>query len=162
MNEKLLLPAHREAGPPAQISNGFYPIAEERPGAAFSEFLAMLRRRARLIAAVFIAVSAAGIGLTLMQTPIYSATALLKINPNPDQIVPEKQALANSRPEAGMIDSEIEMLKSPALAARLVRELSLDADPEWNPMLAQSASPAAPAPTGTEEENVVAVVSEAI
>jgi capsular exopolysaccharide synthesis family protein len=108
---------------------------EDNAGPSVGSILAILRRRLNLIAGVAIAVCAAGAVFTLMQTPRYSATALLIVNPNPDQIVPEKTALNSTRPDAGMIDSEIEVLKSPTLAARLAGELELDRDPEWNPAL---------------------------
>jgi polysaccharide biosynthesis transport protein len=123
--------------PPQQAATYAAYSIEDRAGPSVGSILAILRRRLNLIAGVAIAVCAAGAAFTLMQTPRYSATALLIVNPNPDQIVPEKTALNNTRPDAGMIDSEIEVLKSPALTARLAGELDLDRDPEWNPALRQ-------------------------
>ncbi|MDP3495939.1 MAG: polysaccharide biosynthesis tyrosine autokinase [Hyphomonadaceae bacterium] len=106
-----------------------YP-ASEREGSSFGSIGEKLLRRWGLISAVFAGVAATGVGLTLMQTPRYSATALLIINPTPDQIVPEKQS-SNGRSDAATVDSEIEVLKSPWLAARLADELDLSNDPEW-------------------------------
>ncbi len=106
-----------------------YPT-NEREGPAFGSLGEKLLRRWKLIAAVFLSVAGLGVGLTLMQTPRYSATALLMINPTPDQIVPEKQS-SNGRSDAATVDSEIEVLKSPWLAARLADELKLANDPEW-------------------------------
>lgn len=106
-----------------------YP-AGEREGSSFGSFGEKLLRRWGLIAVVFAGLAATGVGLTLMQTPRYSATALLIINPTPDQIVPEKQS-SNGRSDAATVDSEIEVLKSPWLAARLADELKLAEDPEW-------------------------------
>jgi succinoglycan biosynthesis transport protein ExoP len=137
MNETtVVLPARRDGARAVTASaapiNAYpaYPT-EEREGGAFGNVAAMLRRRVRLVLIVFLGIVAAGVGLTLLQTPKYSATALLMINPNPDQVVSEKQSLTSSRADAGSVDSEIEVLKSPALAARLASELKLDADPEW-------------------------------
>src|SRR5690606_3720469 len=92
------------------------------------------------VTTVFVAMSAAGIAYTLAQTPRYVATALLSINPNPDQIVPEKQ-LTGTRIDATAVDSEIEALKAPTLAARLAAELDLDKDAEWNPAFKQEPRP---------------------
>jgi succinoglycan biosynthesis transport protein ExoP len=138
MNETtVVLPARRDGARAVAASaapiNAYpaYPTTEEREGGAFGNVAAMLRRRIRLVLIVFLGIVAAGVGLTLLQTPKYSATALLMINPNPDQVVSEKQSLTSSRADAGSVDSEIEVLKSPALAARLASELKLDADPEW-------------------------------
>lgn len=89
-----------------------------------------LLRRWQLIAAVFVGIAAIGGTLTFMQTPLYSATALLKIDPAPDQLAPAKQ-VASVRYDAATVDSEIEVLKSPWLAARLADELNLENDPQW-------------------------------
>ncbi len=104
--------------------------AGEREGSSFGSVGEKLLRRWRLIGAVFLGASALGAGLTLMQTPRYSSTALLQINPAPDQIVPEKQS-SGGRSDAATVDSEIEVLKSPWLAARLADELKLAEDPVW-------------------------------
>ncbi len=144
---------------PVEYPNG-YPQGNEPPaGNGFLNVLAMLRRRIGLVAGVFGGVMAIGLAFTLLQTPTYTSTALLVINPNPDQIVPDKQ-LSNSRGDATAVDSEIEVLKSPALSARLVNELHLAADPDWNSELKKSsATPAVgQAPPGA----VVDAVSEAM
>lgn len=112
----------------------------EPSGKTFNDILSRLRRRLVLVTTVFVAISAAGIAYTLAQTPRYVATALLSINPNPDQIVPEKQ-LTGTRIDATAVDSEIEALKAPTLAARLAAELDLDKDAEWNPAFKQEPRP---------------------
>jgi capsular exopolysaccharide synthesis family protein len=140
MNEmRSSLPARRDDGrivaSPVNAGATYSYPTEEREGGAFDKFWAALRRRFWLIAGVFLAVLAVGAGVTALQTPQYSATALLMINLNPDQVVSEKQSLSNTRNASGAVDSEIEVLKSPALAARLASELKLDRDPEWNSAL---------------------------
>ncbi len=110
---------------------------EERKSTSTPNLFDILLRRKWLLLGVFLAVAAGGASYTLLQPRIYSATALLMINPNPDQVVPEKQALSGARADAAMVDSQIEVLKSPALAARLASELNLGSDPQWNSDLAQ-------------------------
>jgi capsular exopolysaccharide synthesis family protein len=146
MNEmRAALPARRDDGraitSPINAANAYAYPADERENGAFEKFTAALRRRFKLIAAVFVAVLAAGAGLTLLQTPQYSATTLLMIDLNPDQVVSEKQSLSATRNQSGVVDSEIEVLKSPALAARLASELHLDRDPQWNSDLGKAAKP---------------------
>jgi uncharacterized protein involved in exopolysaccharide biosynthesis len=85
-----------------------YPTGE-REGASFGTLGEKLLRRWRLIAAVFLALAGLGVGVTLAQTPRYSATALLMINPTPDQIVPDKQS-SNGRSDAAIVASGIEVL----------------------------------------------------
>jgi len=129
------LPAPREfqrgvaTKPAASVVDYAYPPVE-RGVSSFGNLGEKLLRRWGLIATVFVGLAAAGIGLTLLQTPRYSATALLMINPAPDQIVPDKQS-SNGRSDAATVDSEIEVLKSPWLAARLAEELKLAESPEW-------------------------------
>jgi capsular exopolysaccharide synthesis family protein len=139
------LPARRDDGravasPVNMAPAHAYPI-DERESGAFDKFISALRRRIRLAAAVFVVVLAIGVGLTLVQTPQYSATTLLMIDLNPDQVVSEKQSLSGTRNPSGVVDSEIEVLKSPALAARLASELHLDRSPEWNSALDNTAKP---------------------
>jgi succinoglycan biosynthesis transport protein ExoP len=115
-------------------------LTGEREGASFG-MLGKLLRRWRVIAAVFLILAGLGVGLTLAQTPRYSATALLMINPTPDQIVPDKQS-SNGRSDAAVVDSEIEVLKSPWMAARLADELELAQDPEWATAIVDSGAEA--------------------
>ncbi|MBI1359284.1 MAG: AAA family ATPase [Alphaproteobacteria bacterium] len=108
---------------------------DEREQSSSANIFEILLRRKWLMLGIFLAVAACGAAYTLLQPRIYSATALVMINPNPDQVVPEKQALSGARADAAMVDSQIEVLKSPAMAARLASNLNLAADPEWNPDL---------------------------
>lgn len=164
MNETRNLPTRHEGGRVRPSQPQVYPAypavgggggggGEEREGNPLGNIPEMILRRAPLIAGVFLAVSALGVGLTLLQTPKYSSTALLMIETNPDQVVSEKQSLSSSRADSGLVDSEIEVLKSPALAARLASELGLDKDPEWIGSEKKS-DPAAPA-TLTRSNNSV-------
>lgn len=139
MDEKnTALSLRRDASRPQtqiiQAATEYPSYPAERRSNAFDSVLVMLQRRIWLVLGVFFAVSALGALVTLLQTPKYQSTALLVINPNPDQIVPEKQ-ISGTRADAAAVDSEIEALKSPTLAARLASELQLDKDPEWNAAL---------------------------
>src|SRR5690349_16415157 len=83
---------HGRAGaptPPHQAAHYAAYSVEDNAGPSVRSILPILRRRLNLIIGVAIAVCAAGAAFTLMQTPSYSATALLIVNPNPEQIVPE-------------------------------------------------------------------------
>src|SRR5262245_32056024 len=82
---------------PVDYPGGYTPGGEPQAGNGFRNMLGMLRRRIGLVLGVFVGVMAIGLAITLMQTPTYTSTALLVINPNPDQIVPDKQLLSNSR-----------------------------------------------------------------
>jgi capsular exopolysaccharide synthesis family protein len=145
------------------VLTSVYPV-NDKPADTSERLVAALFRRGYLIAGVAALVAAAGIGLTMMQVPKYSATALLTIDPTPDQIMPERQI--GGRVDAAVVDSEIEAIKSSVLVNRLANELQLDQDPEWNPRAAKPAAPQtiparyATAPQG--DPSVTAAVASAI
>jgi succinoglycan biosynthesis transport protein ExoP len=119
----------------------------ERVSDASDKLVAALMRQKFLILGVAAVVAATGIGLTLREAPKYSATALLMLDPTPEQIVPDRMS-TSGRADAGIVDSEIEAIRSPVLVTRLASELALDSDPEWAPpdqpiIAADAASPLA-------------------
>ncbi len=121
--------------------------AAERVSDASDKLVAALMRQKLLILGVAAVVAATGIGLTLREAPKYSATALLMLDPTPEQIVPDRMS-TSGRADAGIVDSEIEAIRSPVLVTRLASELALDSDPEWAPpdqpiIAADAASPLA-------------------
>ena len=81
---------------------------------------------------------AATMGATLYwvseATPLYTADVLIAIETRPSSIVRVDQAVqdVNSDPDA-QINTEIAVLQSRALAARVVRALGLEKDPEFAP-----------------------------
>ncbi|MFC7292886.1 GumC family protein [Hirschia litorea] len=101
-----------------------------------ADIFALIARRLKVILSVFIVVSAIGIAITMTQIPKYTATSLLMISPNQDNVVSDTQSLSgNIAPNDTFVNSEIEVLKSPALTRRMVEELNLIDEPEWNPLL---------------------------
>lgn len=101
-----------------------------------SDIFALIARRLKVIFSVFVIVSAIGIAITMTQTPKYTATTLLMISPSQDNVISDAQSLSgNIAPNDTFVNSEIEILKSPALTRRMVEELNLIELPEWNPLL---------------------------
>lgn len=132
-----------EHSQPMPSTHVHYP-APERAADTSDKLIAALMRQKLVIAGVAAVVAATGIGLTLREAPKYSATALLMLDPSPDQIVPDRVA-ASGRADAGALDSEIEAIRSPVLVTRLASELALDTDPEWaNPANASVSADASP------------------
>jgi capsular exopolysaccharide synthesis family protein len=119
------------------------------------DLIGSLVRRARIIVAVTVLVTCLGGAATMLQTPVYTATASILINPSREQVLSQEQRLVQEAPTSTVVDSEIEVLRSRPIIARLVAALRLDRDPEWNPALsegtavapgeAESTTPAAPA-----------------
>lgn len=100
--------------------------------------IAAFRRRGVLFTAVASVVCLIVLALMLGQTPVYTATANLQINTRKEQVVAGQAVLSALDAEAAIVDTEVEVLKSPQLAANVVDALYLTDDPEFNARLRKS------------------------
>jgi polysaccharide biosynthesis transport protein len=119
--------------------------------------IAAFRRRLGLFTAVAAVVCLIVLALMLGQPPVYTATASLQINTRKEQVVAGQAVLSALDAEAAIVDTEVEVLKSPQLAAQVVQTLGLIRDPEFNARLrssplTQHLSRATPASTDAEIE----------
>lgn len=101
-------------------------------------YVAAFRRRFGLFTAVTTVVCLIVLALMLGQTPVYTATANLQINTRKEQVVAGPAVLSALDAEAAIVDTEVEVLKSPQLAAGVVDALNLTQDPEFNARLRKS------------------------
>ncbi|MBC7768294.1 MAG: AAA family ATPase [Phycisphaerales bacterium] len=92
----------------------------------------VLLRRRRLVAAVAVAITLLGIGYAVLQPPVYEARAELLIAPNEPGGVTSSEEAQAARPDAIFVESQVEILRSPALALQLVDRMGLENDPEWS------------------------------
>ncbi|WP_380872505.1 GumC family protein [Sphingomonas sp. DBB INV C78] len=112
------------------------PVREDahRPdrGGEVRRLFAILRRRWMVFAAVFLFVVFM-VGLfTLRQTPLYAATANLIVNSRLVNVATkEKEVVPSASTDESAVDSEIQILKSPAVTNRVVEDLQLDRRPEF-------------------------------
>lgn len=125
-------------------------------------FLALLLRRRVLIAITAVITASLCFTALLLQRPNYTATALVMIDPGRDRTLQPLQSINGGEvpPNAPVVDSQLEVLRSRMVAGRLVDDLNLAADPEWNPSLQQAAPSAPPSPQTRDE--VVDAVAKAI
>lgn len=91
-----------------------------------------MRRRARLLGAVALAVFVTTVLITLQATPKYIANASVVLDPRKERITTSQQVLSDLPTDSGAVDTEVEVLRSGQLADRVVRALRLDQDPEFN------------------------------
>lgn len=98
-------------------------------------YVAAFRRRAGLFAAVAGVVCLIALALLLGRTPVYTATTQLQINTRKEQVVAGQAVMAALDAEAAVVDTEVEVLKSPELTAQVVDALGLIRDGEFNPRL---------------------------
>src|SRR5580765_2968317 len=96
-------------------------------------FLTVLRRRSAIIIATMVLVTLGTLLVVLQLTPRYTASALLVLNTRSANVVNVASVVAGLPPDANVIKSEIDVLESRALAARVIADLRLSGDPEFAP-----------------------------
>jgi len=113
----------------ADASDGLLPTLDLT--AIISDF----RRFSRFFAVIFGLVFLLILVPVLMQVPTYTATASVMMDPRTINAAPNQDVLSGLPPDTTTVDTEVEILKSNALADRVVKSLSLDEDPEFNSTL---------------------------
>ncbi len=103
--------------------------------------IATFRRRLRLFAAVALVVFVAVLLFTLQQTPRYTASAQVMLDPRTEQVTDMSAVLSGLPADSPVVDTEVEVLRSRSLAARVVSQLKLDQDPYFNPSLEKAKGP---------------------
>ena len=97
--------------------------------------ISTVRRRMGLIVGVAVLVLSAVVIFTFQQTPRYTAIAGLMIDPQKQHVVNVSAVMSGMGTDTTAIDSEVQILKSRSLAERVVSDLKLDQDPEFNTSL---------------------------
>jgi capsular exopolysaccharide synthesis family protein len=93
--------------------------------------LGLLRRRIWLIVLVVVlALGAAGIALLVLK-PVYTATALVLVDPSKKNLLDPESQLAASSGDSQRVDSEVELVKSETVLLAVAKELNLATDPEF-------------------------------
>lgn len=128
--------------------------------------LSAFRRRLGVFAAVGVVAAAVVLAAGLPQTRLYTATAALQINTRQAQVVDTRAVLSGLSVETGVVDTEVEVLKSPELAASVVDALRLTQDPEFNARLRPPAGlarwldrPANESPTDAQAERQAVIAA---
>jgi polysaccharide biosynthesis transport protein len=112
--------------PPRQADYG-----ATNEGLDLQTLIAVMLRRWPFIAGIGAAVFVVVALVMLAQPRMYTATASIMINPREDRVVGADQALVQGPPSSVIVDSEIEVLRSPRLALAVAESLHLDIDPVW-------------------------------
>ena len=99
------------------------------------DILAAIHRNRRLALFVGSAAAAAVLVVTFFLTPMYQSTATIMLDTRHEQVVDLQAVLSNLPSDTFVVDSEVQVLQSPALAHRVVAKLHLDKDPEFNASL---------------------------
>ncbi|OUD08147.1 hypothetical protein BVC71_15180 [Marivivens niveibacter] len=98
------------------------------------DVVAVLRRQARLIGITVLIVLAVAFVYLTQATPLYTATALVKIDPQETNLLdPTQVGNSNSSIESTRLETEVEILKSSNLAIQTITALDLQSTQEFGP-----------------------------
>ena len=116
-----------------------------------------LIRRWMLIGAVAIVVAIATFAHFALQPSRYTATAMIMLQGGQERVLaPEQMVNGDPGGSPPAIDTQLEVLRSTTLAGRLVDDLRLMEDPEWNGALREARETGvAPAPMTPEERTTL-------
>jgi capsular exopolysaccharide synthesis family protein len=105
-------------------------------GLSLASVLGALRRRKRLVIWTVVIVNALAVAAALLLTPRYSATARLMVEPSSARVL-EGGTVIRPGPEmvgdTFLIPTQLDLLRSPALAMQVITELGLENHPELRP-----------------------------
>lgn len=123
------LPDHSEPVP-------VYPHSGDDTAKIFLiDVLAAIHRNRKLAIIVGALAAALVVAATLCLTPLYQSTASIMLDTRREQVVDMQAVLSNLPSDTFVVDSEVQVLQSPALARRVVDKLNLENDPEFNASL---------------------------
>jgi uncharacterized protein involved in exopolysaccharide biosynthesis len=88
-----------------------------------------------LIFAMLVALILGGVYAYLIATPLYSATSVIMLNSRQEQVVDLSSVVSGIGSDATSVNTEVEVLKSRLLLGKVVDELDLMTDPEFNSAL---------------------------
>jgi capsular exopolysaccharide synthesis family protein len=108
-----------------------YASAPDRASRRVRRQWVLFRRRLGLFLLVSLASFGAAAAVLLAWPPRYDAVAELMIDPRRERVVDVPQVLQDLPAETAAVDTEVEVLKSRALAERTVDRLHLDRDPRF-------------------------------
>lgn len=106
-------------------------MADDERWIGFSDILRILRVRRRAILAAAGAVVALAALAVFLITPLYIGTALVMVDEQQSHVVDDPSVLSGVPSGPSSIASQVQILKSRALAAQVVDKLKLADDPEF-------------------------------
>jgi capsular exopolysaccharide synthesis family protein len=95
--------------------------------------LAILLGRKRLIAAICLGLTALVALIVTLLPPVFSAAALVKIEPRSPKVVQFDKAAPGVLFDDDIVESEVRVIASPAIAASVIEKLRLSGHSEINP-----------------------------
>ncbi|MBN8998562.1 MAG: AAA family ATPase [Rhizobiales bacterium] len=112
-----------EIGPRREIAGAF----------DLRSVVGLLRRQIKLIIATILVVNGIAALVIFQLTPIYTATALVMVDPRQKDILDPDRQVSLMPNDSGRVESEVGILRSPVVMVGVVQDLNLTNDPSFIP-----------------------------
>ncbi len=106
---------------------------EASGGLDLRSIIGLIRRQIKLIIATILVVNGIAALIIFQLTPIYTATALVMVDPRQKDILDPEGQVSLLPNDSGRVESEVGILRSPAVMVGVVRDLDLTNDPSFVP-----------------------------
>jgi polysaccharide biosynthesis transport protein len=106
------------------------------PTLGLADLLMVLSRRKYLLLGTIGIVTLLGIINVYMLTPLFTANTSVMVDPREQRVIDVESLVAGGPADQSTIESEIQVVQSDELAARVIRQLGLDRLAEFNPKVA--------------------------
>ncbi len=137
-NERFPVPITGERLPSTELRPIYSGTQERSP--SLSDFLEILVRRKWIILGFTLLVLIPTVWVNLKAKPIYKAEGFIEMSPEMPKVTKFESVISNyvGRKSEEFYLTQMELLKSAALARRVIQRLELDKNPAFNPALAES------------------------
>lgn len=132
-------PQDRDGTLPVRYATSTAPVYSapgvDDSGVSLKDLLGIVRRRKGTILLTIAAITGLATLLAFELTPRYTATANVMIKPQQVRIIDLGSVAGELPPDRALMDTELDVLRSDFHAQRVIEELGLLADPEFNPFM---------------------------
>ena len=94
--------------------------------------LRTLRKRLGVIVGITLGLTGLALVAVFQMTPLYTAETLILLDQQKTQVVDVESVMSGLGGDSATVDSQVEILRSRSIALRVVEELNLAEDPEFN------------------------------
>ncbi len=94
--------------------------------------LRTLRKRLGVIVGITLGLTGLAMVAVFQMTPLYTAETLILLDQQKTQVVDVESVMSGLGGDSATVDSQVEILRSRSIARRVVEELNLTEDPEFN------------------------------
>jgi uncharacterized protein involved in exopolysaccharide biosynthesis/Mrp family chromosome partitioning ATPase len=122
------IPSVDQYGEPIYVS----PPKDDTAKVFLIDILAAIHRNRTLALTVGGLAALSVLAVTFFISPLYKSVASVMLDTRREQVVDMQAVLSNLPSDTFVVDSEVQVLQSPALARKVIAKLHLDKDPEFN------------------------------